>query len=179
MQQKSYVAFTLIELLVVISIIAIISVAIYFPYAFHQRKILVKQSTYELSQSLNSARNMAIHGRADWGSNFHIGLYFPDSKSIVFQSYPYNSSTGSLLDADVLESRLLPRWVSLTDSLVATEYFFEAISWELTKRELQGNNFQEVLMDEREIFEVYYTWSDSDNLRSQLYYFTRSHITDF
>ena len=178
MQQISTKAFSLVELLVVITIIALISLAIYFPYAHHQRKTLVNQWLSELSQGLNNARNMAIQGRVSGSGNLHIGLFFPDENTLLFHGYSL-TSTGSLTDAELVSRRLLPRWVTLTGSLVGTEYFFEAISWDLTKRELQNNTFITSPHWDREIFEISFMNSSSESLRRTLYYFTQSHITDF
>jgi Tfp pilus assembly protein PilE len=47
--------------MVVVTIIGIISLATYMPYAHHQKKTLVKQAVKELSQTLSESRNLAIH----------------------------------------------------------------------------------------------------------------------
>lgn len=171
-------AFSLIELLVVITIIGIISLAIYFPYAHHQKRTLVNQWVSELSQSLNSARNMAIQWRSTWSWNLHIWLFFPDEKTVRFNGYPL-SATWSLTSWEILSKRTLPRWVTLSWSLVGVEYFFEAINWDLSKRELQDDNFALISHEDKEVLEISFKRSTSDNLRRNLYYYTRSHITDF
>jgi len=65
--KKQTSAFTLIELIIVMTIIGIVSIATYFPYAHHQKKTLVAQALREIAQSLSEARNLALHG-LDTGS---------------------------------------------------------------------------------------------------------------
>ena len=161
-----------------ITIIALISLAIYFPYAHHQRKILVNQWLSELSQGLNNARNMALQGRGSWSGNLHIGLFFPDANTLLFHGYTL-SATWGLADAEIISKRNLPRWVTLTWSLVGTEYFYEAISGDFAKRELQNDVFNTTTHVDMEELEISFMHSPSDNLRKTLYYYTRSHITDF
>jgi len=70
-------AFSLLELIVVITIIGIISMAAYLPYAHHQKKVLVKQAAREVTQSLSDARNLAINGLSEsGGSNLNVALLF-------------------------------------------------------------------------------------------------------
>jgi prepilin-type N-terminal cleavage/methylation domain-containing protein len=66
-------AFTLIELMIVITIISIISLATYIPYAHHQKKTLIKQAAREITQSLSEARNLAINGLSTLsGANLNV-----------------------------------------------------------------------------------------------------------
>lgn len=62
MKIRGIPAFTLLELMIVITIIGIISMATYMPYAHHQKKVLIKQATREISQSLSEVRNLAVNG---------------------------------------------------------------------------------------------------------------------
>ena len=56
MKYSRYSWFTLIELMVVITIVGIVSLATYMPYAHHQKKTIVKQAVKEnLGVSLVSA----------------------------------------------------------------------------------------------------------------------------
>ena len=178
MRTYSNHAFSLIELLVVITIIGIVSLAAYFPYAHHQKRTLVKQGMNEVSQSLKNARNMAIQWRTSWSWNLHIWLFFKDENTLLFQGYDL-SATGSISDADIISKRNLPRWVTLTGSLVWTEYFFEAISGDMVKRKLENTTFTDISHEQREEIEISFMQSSSDQFRRVLYYFTKSHISDF
>ena len=177
-------AFTLIELMVVITIIMIISVWLYIPYSYHQQKVLVKQGAKELSVSLTGARNLAIYGRIhgyieDEENNLHIGLLFKDAHTLQYNWYPL-SATWSLRDWTIIKAKKLPRWIELDVNIIWVEYFFEAITWDVTKRKLQNDNtFDAIDHDDIEEFTLSYMWSTSENLQSTVYYYTQSYISDF
>lgn len=83
-------AFTLLEIMVVITIMSIMMMAVYMPYAHHQKKTLLRQAAREVSQSLSDARNFAIHGLDTGSGNLSIGLYFPDTATeIQYFAYPF------------------------------------------------------------------------------------------
>ena len=84
--------FTLIELLVVITIMVIVLLATYIPYAHHQKKVLIKQWAKELVQSLTEARNLAINGLRSGSGNVNVGLYFTSKATQI----DYYISTWSL-----------------------------------------------------------------------------------
>ena len=183
-------AFTLIELMIVIAVITIITLGTYIPYTYHQQKVLVKQWAKELSVSLSSARNLAIHGRRDdQAKNLHIGLFFKDINTLQYNSYLL-SATWSLNDRTIIKTKKLPRWIQfesimwtediIWEDIIWTEYFFEAITWDVTKRKLQNDDtFNEIDHDNIEKFTLSYMWSTSENLQSKVYYYTRSYISDF
>ncbi|MCH8518667.1 type II secretion system GspH family protein [Candidatus Gracilibacteria bacterium] len=172
-------AFTLIELIVVITIMGIISLGVYLPYSHHQKKTIIKQATKEVSQSLSEARNLAIHGRSTGSGNLHVGLFFEDTHTLLYHGYPL-SATGSLNNAELLKTKKLPRGATFTGSLIGIEYFFEAISGELIKREIQSNgNFLAGDIEEIEIFELSYMGASTQSLQESFDYYTKSHITEF
>jgi prepilin-type N-terminal cleavage/methylation domain-containing protein len=82
MNKKS--GFTIIELMIVITMISIISLATYMPYAHHQKKTLIKQAAREITQSLSEARNLATNGLSTLsGASLHVGLYFPPAATQI------------------------------------------------------------------------------------------------
>lgn len=179
MKSFSSQAFTLIELIVVMTIIGIISLWAYLPYSHHQKKTIVSQAAKELSQSLTEARNLAVHGRASGSGNLHVWLFFEDTSTLLYYGYPL-TMTGSFDDAELLKTKKLPRGATLSGSLVWVEYFFEAISWELLKREILPDwSFASKSLDTIEVFEVSYLGATEESLQWKVNYYTKSHISDF
>lgn len=66
----------LIELLIAITIFFILVVMSYANYAYYQNIARVKLSLKEISQSINTAKNMAISWYDDNSKNQSIWVYF-------------------------------------------------------------------------------------------------------
>ena len=82
---QTFSGFTLIELMVVITIISIIMMASYFPYAHHQKKVLLNQGVKEVAQSLSEVRNLALHGLDTGSGNLNTALLLrPGSSEVLY-----------------------------------------------------------------------------------------------
>lgn len=172
--QSKKSAFTLIELMVAITIIGIISLASYVPYAHHQKKVLLNQAVREVSQSMSEARNLAIHWLNTGSWNVHVGLYFSSGATQI----EYYTSTGALnissLPGDTYKIKQLPQWINIrsiwwtnTEKLIS----FSAIagSWSL----------QWGAWDDEIEFTVSYKNTSSAVLQRELTYYTKSNISDY
>lgn len=164
--------FSLIELIVVMTIIAIISMWIYLPYSHHQKITLVKQWANEISSSIHQARNMAIHGMSSWTWNLHVGLEF--QKDHLVYNWYLLSNTWSV--SNILQTKKLPRGVWVDDDHIGQEFLFEAINWELMKRD---SDWDIINLSNEETVSFSYMWSEASSLRSEILYHTRSHISEF
>lgn len=168
-------AFTLIELMVVITLIAIITLASYLPYAHHQKKVLVKQWAREISQSLAEARNLAIHGLTTWSWNLNVALFFGSWATQI----EYYTSTGALSlstlpMADLLKVKQLPAWVQI-DTIDSTnaDYLvqYQRISWSGSIEPAVSGNQVDISLS--------YKGAVSPVLQKVVHYYTQSYITDY
>lgn len=134
MNSQRISAFTLLELMIVITIIGIISVASYMPYAHHQKKVLVKQAARELSQSFSEARNLAINGLLSGSGNVNTALRFA-SGATKLEYYIYTEALSANYDATfmkIMKEKDLPKWVQVKSVNTMPQDFFvsyEAILW--------------------------------------------------
>jgi len=173
----SFKAFTLIELIVVITIIGIISVSTYLPYAHHQKKVLLKQAAREISQSLRDARSLAINGLDSGSWNLNIALFLePNSRDILYYSYPFDTTITlwDIVSMDEYKKKILPLWVAIDtiDSSGSGVLFtFDAISWSGWYDGLTPA--QEVLIN------LSYSNSTSPVLQKEIRYYTQSYISDY
>jgi len=173
MKSNKHLAFTLIELMVVITILGIISLATYMPYAYHQKKTLVKQSMKEISQTLNESRNLAIHGLDTWSGNVYVGIdLIPWSNKI-----DYYTSTGwlNLFDtANVYKTKNLPTWVEIL-SINGNE----ANTVKMSFAAITGSGVVDwASWDTLEIV-TSYKWTSSSTLQKTLTYYKKSFISDY
>ncbi len=107
----------------------------YFPYAHHQKKVLIKQAAREFSQSLADARWLAINGLDTGSGNLNIWLYIGSwATQIDYYAYPhdviYDPVVGFPIDS-FLKSKMLPLgaqvdtiWWSAGESV----FIFDAIT---------------------------------------------------
>lgn len=174
MKNKSQLWFTLIELMIVITIVGIISLATYMPYAHHQKKTLVKQAAKELSQTLSESRNLAIHGLDTGSGNVNVWIEIKPWATQI----PYYTSTWTLiawnLPYDTYKVKDLPTWVEILsvngDNATPVFMKFSAItgSWEVVW----------TLWDTLSII-VSYKWTESETLQKELIYYRKSFISDY
>ncbi|MDA9129454.1 prepilin-type N-terminal cleavage/methylation domain-containing protein [Candidatus Gracilibacteria bacterium] len=173
-------AFTLIELMVVITIIVIVSLATYLPYAHHQKKVLIKQGAKELVQSLTEARNLAINGINSGSGNLSVGLYFgADATQIDYYTVGF---TGSLniasLPTNPYKVKRLPQGVQI-DSITGideeTLITFDAITGSGT---ISSTNSSYTMNDIVDIL-VSYKGATTPVLQKKIEYYTQSYISDY
>lgn len=184
--------FTLIELMVVITIIIIITMSLFEPYHYYQKKIKIKLATKDISQSLYDARNMAINWISS-GSNSSIWVYLDSANKnkIQFLSYPYTFSWSSItptISADIklIKEVTLEQWIQI-DKIWVTSldttwksnwlFFFNSItwSWEFYTFSPNGNIPDE---NAKIKIDISYMWSSSPWLTQSLFYYTKTNIVD-
>lgn len=173
MKYSRYLGFTLIELMVVITIVGIVSLATYMPYAHHQKKTLVKQAVKEISQTLGESRNLAIHWLDTGSGNVYIWIdLIPWAKKI-----DYYTSTGWIdlfIPENIYKTKLLPTWVEIVsinwDGTTSVYMDFSPItgSWEVVW----------TLWDTLSII-VWYKWTTDPILQKELIYYRKSFISDY
>lgn len=159
--------------MVVITIIGIISLATYMPYAHHQKKTLVKQAAKELSQTLSESRNLAIHGLDTGSWNVYVWIdLIPWAWKI-----DYYTATGGLnlfASENLFKTKQLPTWVQIFsinwDETTPVYMDFSPItgSWEIL-----WTSWDTVSVI------VSYKWTSSDILQKELIYYRKSFISDY
>jgi len=161
--------------MIVTTIVGLISMATYIPYAHHQKKVLLKQASREITQSLSEARNLAINGIDSGSWNLNIGLYF----WVNAQEIEYYASTGALdLSSkgilDVYQVKTLPLWIQI-DSIAGNsqEYFFTFDS--ITG---SGSIYPSVWDEEIEV-KISHKWSTNPVLQQKILYYRQSYISDY
>lgn len=169
---KTLVWFTLLELMIVITIISLVSVVTYFPYAHHQKKVLLKQWSKQVMQSLSEARNLALNGFTINDENQNIALYFANkSKSIEYYVYTW-----------AIDVSLPPIWVkwktkelvdgvqiNMIDGEEEAIFAFEALS-DISTNSLWSTGAIHIGVSYKEATE--------DVLRKNIRYYSASHISD-
>lgn len=172
---NTYRGFTLIELMVVITLLSIVTLMSYVPYAHHQKKLLLSQGTREISQSFSEARNLAIHGLNTGSWNLNVGLFFWSwATELVYYTSTWTLSLSHLHLADIYKIKPFPKWVQV-DSInaIKTDFLF---SYE----RISGSGTIEPLVwtDELDI-SLSYKWSSSPVLQKNIRYYTQSYIVDY
>lgn len=173
-------AFTLIELMVVVTIIVIVSLATYLPYAHHQKKVLLKQWVKEIVQSITEARNLAINGINTWSGNLNVGVFFsPNAEEIIYYTQQFETPFDlASLPSSAYKTKKLPPGIqidSITSATDTTLFWFSAISWDLN---LLTSDTTYTLTDNIKI-QVSYKWSTSPVLQKEIEYYTQSFISDY
>jgi len=174
MKKESISAFTLIELIVVITIVGMISLATYMPYAHHQQKTLVKQAAKEFSQTLSESRNFAIHGLDTWSGNVYVWVHLvPGATSLDY----YTSALGLdilTLPSEPYKVKKLPRWVEIMsingDDISPRLLNFSPITWSGEIIGIPDDTLEVVLR---------YKKSDSPALQKKVIYYRKSFISDY
>jgi len=176
-QLSSFWAFTLVELIVVITIIGIISVSTYLPYAHHQKKVLLKQAAREITQSLRDARSLAINGLDTWSWNVNVALYLEaNSRDVLYYSYPHDETLllSDLSSRVAYKRKILPLWTAINS--ITTH------SWVLfTFSAVTGSGLYDPVLSwsgEVDII-LSYNGSSSPTLQKNIIYYTNSYISDY
>lgn len=178
--------FTFIELVVVITIIAIISIALFEPYNYYQNKAKLILWAKEVSQVLYDARNMAINGFSSSIWNTSIWIYFdnsdPEKNTIKLYSYPYWYSTWTLTlsNMSLIKTINIQPWVEVDKVWWKDNwlFFFNSIDWKVefytfawtTKTSMSDNEIK---------IDLSFKNSTSPSLQKHLTYYTKTNIVDF
>ncbi len=169
--------------MVVITILSIVGLATYLPYAHHQKKVLVKQGVKEVVQSLTEARNLAINGINSWSWNLNVALLFWSGAQQM--EYYTLAHTWSFISSDLhpqaqlYKIKKLPPGVQFNNVSVSRDdvlFAFDAISGSGTI--LQRDGIIEP-KPETILIDVSYKWARSPVLQKQIEYYTRSYISDY
>ena len=168
--------FTLLELMIVTTIVGLISMATYIPYAHHQKKVLLKQASREITQSLSEARNLAINWADSWSWNLNIGLYFSaDAKELNYYASTWSLDIASVASLDIYKTKPLPLWIQVDSiaGMASTEYLFAFDS-------ITGSGSIEPIISDNEIeIQISYKWSTSPVLNKNILYYRQSYISDY
>lgn len=172
--------FTLIELLVVITIMAIVLLAAYIPYAHHQKKVLLKQWAKELTQSLSEARNLAINGLDSGSWNVSVGLLFSSwATQIDYYTIAYTGSFSlASLPSETLKTKKLPQWIQV-DSIwwVSGDTLLSFSSIYGTWAMLQWALDQDIPDNLK--FNISFRWATTPVLQKEILYYGKSYISDY
>lgn len=169
-------AFTIMEMIVIMTIIGIVSVGILTPYMHSQKKAALTRASKDISQSLQHARNMSIHGFDTGSGNLSIGVLLPSQWEYI-EIY---TSTGTLIlseldQAQLLETKAFPNNVKILsiDGNEDEDYLlsYESISgsWSIEPAAL-WNRFE---------VKIWYADTDSDVLQKEIILHRLSHVIDY
>lgn len=181
--------FTLIELTVVISIIMIVTVSLFEPYNYYQKKIRIKLASKDVSQSLYDARNMAMNWFSSWintssGENSSVWLYLW-SWSITFLSYPYTMSWTSITitpdsNIKIIKEIPLEQWLTIKGVWDKSNwlFFFNAVTWSWEFYSFDWTTRTNI-SDPKIKIDISYIWTNpSSDLNKSIFYYTKTNIVD-
>ncbi|MDQ7009175.1 MAG: prepilin-type N-terminal cleavage/methylation domain-containing protein [Candidatus Gracilibacteria bacterium] len=166
--------FTLIELMIVISIMAMILLASYAPFAHYKSKQLVRNSAKIISQVLNDSRNSAIYGIASSTGNLDIGVLIKNGEEkIGIYGFPIDDNIGNYISPDNkyhLEDIPLERGVEITSS--GGLFLYKAI----TGSGIYKGNFN--IIDKKIILSVGLKGAQSGIMTRKIEYYTKTYISN-
>lgn len=173
MKYSRYSWFTLIELMVVITIVGIVSLATYMPYAHHQKKTIVKQAVKEISQTLGESRNLAIHGLDTGSWNVYVGIdLLPWSRKIEY--YTSTWSINLFQAENIYKTKQLPTWAEIVsvngDDTTQVRMNFSPITG---SGEVVWTSWDTISIV------VWYKWTTDPILQKELIYYRKSFISDY
>ena len=179
MQQFSRKWFTLIELMVVVTIVSIISLATYIPYSHHQKKILLRQASREISQSLSDVRNLALNGLDIGEGNVNIGLYIEENATqLVYYASTGSLDIGSLSSEDIYKTKKLPQGIQVDKVAWYSQgslFYFTAVFASGSLMQKDAANFTGNSID----IQISYKGADSPILQKNITYYAQSNISDY
>lgn len=161
--------------MVVITLISIITLISYIPYAHHQKKLLLKQWTREISQSFSDARNLSLHWLNTGSWNLNVGLFFWSwATEIIYYTSTSSLSLATISAEDQYKVKQLPKGIQI-DSIDGVSGDF-LMSYE----RITGSGSTEPTITWQEFdINVSYLWSTSPVLQKVIRYYTQSHIVDY
>ena len=169
--------FTLVELLIAMSIFFILVASTYAPYNYYTKKANLSNATKEISQSIYSARNMAINWANESWTNRSIWLYFNNNETsnnfMQLYSYPHNIDESLIVPEETGSIKLiknipLPQWIQI-DNIENKDnalFLFSSISWSWSYYFFDPikNNFA---LDEIGV-NISYKWATWDSLKKKV-----------
>ena len=167
-------AFTLIELMVVMTIMVILTGAMYTPFAHYKTKQKVRNSAKIITQVLNDARNSAIYWILNSTSTWNLDIWvkiktWEDNLKIYW--YPYNKTITDYEESDYfLEEIKLEPWVKINWT-VDWYFIYKAITWSWIYK-----NFTPVL-NKIELW-VWFKWATTWTMTKKIEYYTKTYISD-
>jgi len=181
-------AFTLLELMIVITIIGLMSMMVYAPYNFFQKKAEIKLAAKNIAKTLNEARNNAIFWISSGSTNQSVWVYFEEDSNIIkIYNYPYDFGTWSQIE---LKDNFLKEEINIWPNIQINKiewkdnalFLYSAIFWKLnifefdswSKQNLVDRNWDNII----EIW-FWYKWADSWILYKKLKYYTKTFISDY
>jgi len=186
--QKKNKAFTLLELIIVITIIGIVSMMIFTPYNYFQKKAELKLALKNISKTLSEARNNSIFWVLSWTTNQSVWVYFENNKNkIKIYNYPYNFWTWSQITLDnIFLKKEINIWPNIKIDKIEENkkvlFLYSAISGKLNifsfdswkKQKLIDKNNDNIIQ-----IWVWYKTTKSWGLYKILKYYTKTYITDY
>jgi len=165
--------FTLIELLVVISIMAILGLMSYAPFAHYQKKQRVINSAKIISQVLSDSRNSAIYGISSSSWNLDIWVLLEENgNELKIMNYPFsdkNPPADYFEDKYLSETIPLEKWVEITSS--GSLFLFKTITWSWIYKNV-------TITDNKTLIAVWMKWANSWPLSKKIEYYTKTYISD-
>lgn len=178
--------FTLIELLIAITIFFILVVMSYANYAYYQNIARVKLSLKEISQSINTAKNMAISWYDDNSKNQSIWVYFEKwSNQVKYYAFDYTLTWSDInisndktpikvhnLQSNVNISQITPN----KDNIMI---FYSAIEAKPEIITFLDNWVRQNLSDSEIKFDVSFKNSTNFPLKRELKYIKQTNLVDY
>jgi len=124
--------FTLIELLLASTLFFILVIMTYANYAFYQNIARVKLSLKEISQSINTAKNMAVNWFDKNWINQSIWIYFDTNNKNVIKFYTFNYNFPIVLNENnfysekKLQDKVWIEYISWKNNVLI---YFSSIYW--------------------------------------------------
>ena len=166
-------AFTLIELMVVITIMTILLLASYAPFAYYQTKQKVRNSAKIITQTLNDARNSAIYWISSSTWNLDIWVLFKENdEKIWIYGFPIKDSIWDYLNPDnkyLLENILLEWGTKITSS--GWLFLYKAITWSWVYK-----NF--TISSNKIELKIWMKWATAWPFTKEIEYYTKTYISD-
>lgn len=179
MKNHNQVWFTLIELLIVITIMLIISLTVFAPYAHYMNKAKIKYTNKELSQVIYEAKNMAKNWSVSYSWNVSVGIYF-EKDAYSLYSYKHDIANINITpeNGQLIRKYMLQPWVQIDNFAWENKWiiFFRSITW--SGMILAGNSYSVVWNNEL-LIDFSYKWSQNDSLKNSLQYFQDTQIVDY
>ena len=169
--------FTLIELMIVMSIMAILTMAMYTPFAHYQTKQKVRNSAKIITQVLNDSRSKSIYWvlhnnqTLTWNLDIWVKIKTWEDNIKIFW-YPYNKTIINYEKPEyLLEEIKLESWVEIT--WITDWYFiYEAISWSWVYKNLIPDVNNKINLS------VWFKWATTWTMIKNIEYYTRTYISD-